>query len=116
MGHSGCGKSSIVSMIERFYDPVEGQVLFNGIDIKQLDPRWYKKHIALVSQEPVLFAGTIRDNISYGLSPEEVTEELVRDACSKANILSSIEDKNIFPDGFDTLVGERGVKLSGGQK
>ena len=116
VGHSGCGKSSIIAMIERFYDPMEGQVLFSGVDIKDLDARWYKRQIALVSQEPALFAGTIRENISYGLSEDEATDELIKDACKKANALSFIEDKNVFPDGFDTMVGDRGIKLSGGQK
>lgn len=60
-GTSGCGKSSIIALIERFYDPVEGQILFNGVDIKTLDPRWYHEQISIVQQEPILFAGTIRD-------------------------------------------------------
>ena len=73
MGTSGCGKSSIISLIERFYDPVEGEVLFSGVDIKDLDPRWYKNQIAIVSQEPVLFSGSIRQNICYGLDESKVT-------------------------------------------
>ena len=67
VGSSGCGKSSLISLIERFYDPNEGRILFSGIDIKEFEPRWYKTQVALVSQEPILFAGTIRDNICYGL-------------------------------------------------
>lgn len=114
MGPSGCGKSSIIALIERFYDPKEGQVLFSGVDIKQLDARWYKRQIAIVSQEPVLFAGTIRENICYGLDTDEVTTEQLEEACRKANALNFIMDKSIFPDGFDTIVGERGIKLSGG--
>lgn len=116
VGPSGCGKSSIISLIERFYDPIEGQVLFSGVDVKDLDARWYKRQIAIVSQEPVLFSGSIRENICYGLELDEVSEEQLRDACRKANALNFIMDKSVFPDGFDTLVGERGIKLSGGQK
>ena len=91
-------------------------MLFSGVDIAELDQRWYKRQIAIVSQEPVLFSGSIRDNICYGLEKEEMTTEHLEEACRKANALSFIQDKSIFPQGFDTLVGERGVKLSGGQK
>ena len=69
----GCGKSSLISMIERFYDPKEGKVLFDGVDIKTLEPQWYHQQVAIVSQEPVLFSGTIGENISYGLKENEVT-------------------------------------------
>lgn len=113
VGESGCGKSTIISLILRFYDPTSGQVLFNGVDIKTLDPAWYKRQIAIVQQEPVLFSGSIRDNICYGCDTE-VNEEDLKEACRKANSLGFIEDPSIFPQGFDTLVGERGVKLSGG--
>ena len=95
---------------------MEGQVLFSGVDVKDLDQRWYKKQIAIVSQEPVLFSGTIRENICYGMELDEVTNEMLEEACAKANALNFIKDTSIFPDGFDTLVGERGIKLSGGQK
>ena len=100
VGQSGCGKSSIISLIERFYDPKEGQVLFSGVDVKDLDCRWYKRQIAIVSQEPVLFAGTIRENICYGLDESEVTDADVEAACDKANALKFIQDKTIFPQGF----------------
>jgi ATP-binding cassette, subfamily B (MDR/TAP), member 9 len=71
--------------------------------------------MAIVQQEPILFSGSIRENITYGLD-HEATEEELNLACEKANALKFIQDKTIFPDGYDTLVGERGVKLSGGQK
>lgn len=100
VGQSGCGKSSIISLIERFYDPKEGQVLFSGVDVKDLDCRWYKRQIAIVSQEPVLFAGSIRENICYGLDESEVTDADVEAACDKANALNFIQDKSIFPQGF----------------
>lgn len=114
VGQSGCGKSSIIALVQRFYDPQSGQVLFSGRDIKELEPRWYKKQIAIVSQEPVLFSGTIRENICYGLDPNSVSEAQLDDACAKANALVFIKDLSLFKDGYDTVVGERGVKLSGG--
>ena len=121
VGHSGCGKSSIVSLIERFYDPTDGKLLFAGCDLKDLDTRWYhQSQIALVQQEPILFSNSIRENICYGvdftgLSAEQITDRL-REACRQANALTFIEDTELFPQGFDTIVGERGIKLSGGQK
>lgn len=114
VGPSGCGKSSIISMIERFYDPRGGKVCFDGTDIRELDPKWYHQQVAIVSQEPVLFSGTIKDNISYGLEPENVTTEMLDRACRQANAYEFIKDKDLFPEGYETLVGERGVKLSGG--
>ena len=114
VGTSGCGKSSIISLVERFYDPIEGGVFFSGVNIKDLDPRWYKNQIAIVSQEPVLFSGTIKQNICYGLDVENITEKELEEACAKANALTFISEKQQFPQGFDTLVGERGIKLSGG--
>lgn len=119
-GTSGCGKSSIISLIERFYDPTEGEVLFNGRDIRDLDPKWYHNQIAIVQQEPILFAGTIAENILYGLELEGHTQEeinaMMDDACRQASAYDFIHDTGLFPDCYDTLVGERGVKLSGGQK
>ena len=107
-------------MIERFYDPIEGSVNFNGRDIRELDPRWYHQQISLVQQEPVLFGGTIKENILYGLTVEGKSaneiDELIDEACRQANAFNFIHDKRLFPLGYDTVVGERGVKLSGGQK
>lgn len=76
-GTSGCGKSSIISLIERFYDPEEGEVLFNGRNIKELEPNWYHNNVAIVQQEPVLFSGSIRENIIYGLDLTGKSEEEV---------------------------------------
>lgn len=119
-GTSGCGKSSIIAMIERFYDPTAGGVYFNGVNIKELEPRWYKEQVAIVQQEPVLFSGTIRENIIYGLDLSKKTEEeiesMLHDAARQANAYSFIHDASLFPLGYKTVVGERGVKLSGGQK
>ena len=101
-------------MIERFYDPVSGRVTFDGIDVKELDPKWYHSQIAIVSQEPVLFSGSIKENIAYGLDPRIVTQEMLDEACTQANAYGFIHDKDLFPEGYSTVVGERGVKLSGG--
>ena len=121
MGHSGCGKSSIVSLIERFYDPTDGKLLFEGCDLKDLDTRWYhQSQIALVQQEPILFSNSIRENICYGVDFSGMSEDQIqarlREACRKANALTFIEDKKLFPQGFATIVGEKGIRLSGGQK
>ena len=119
-GTSGCGKSSIISLLERFYDPTEGEVYFNGRDIKELDPKWYHSQIAIVQQEPVLFSGSIRDNITYGVDLEGKSEDEIIAMCDEATKQSSaydfIHDEDLFPLCYDTMVGERGVKLSGGQK
>lgn len=103
-------------MIERFYDPNQGRVEFDGQDVKGLEPKWYHQQVAIVSQEPVLFSGTIKENIGYGLPAEMVREEDLDHACRQANAYEFIHDKDLFPEGYDTIVGERGVKLSGGQK
>ena len=103
-------------MIERFYDPNEGVIEFDGKDIKTLDPRWYHQQVAIVSQEPVLFSGSIKDNITYGLDPAKLTQEHLDTACRQANAYDFIHDLELFPEGYSTIVGERGVKLSGGQK
>lgn len=116
VGTSGCGKSSIISMIERFYEPSSGEVQLDGTDIKTLNPKWYHKQIAIVSQEPVLFSGSIKENITYGLDEDLITTETLDEACKMANAYDFIHDRDLFPEGYETVVGERGVKLSGGQK
>ena len=120
-GTSGCGKSSLISLVERFYDPEEGEVLFNGINIKELDPTWYHNQIAIVQQEPILFSGSIGENILYGLEGIEgkttdQLEDMMDEACKQASAYDFIHDKDLFPSCYDTIVGERGIKLSGGQK
>ncbi|EJU03193.1 multidrug resistance protein 1 [Dacryopinax primogenitus] len=114
-GASGCGKSTTIQMIERFYDPLAGTVSLDGIPITALNVADYRKHIAIVSQEPTLYAGTIRFNILLGACKpaEEVTQEEIEDACRDANILDFIKS---LPDGFETSVGNKGTSLSGGQK
>ncbi|KAJ3287792.1 ATP-binding cassette, sub-B (MDR TAP), member 8 [Borealophlyctis nickersoniae] len=110
-GASGSGKSTVGQLIERFYDPDMGQVLIDGVDVKELDPSWLRRHIGYISQEPVLFATTIYENIRYG-NPD-ATPDQVRAAARQANAADFIES---FPQGYGTVVGERGVTLSGGQK
>jgi len=120
VGASGSGKSTIISLVERFYDPLSGAVKLDGQDIKELNVNWLRNQIGLVSQEPILFATTIKDNVAHGLIGskfESVSEEerdaLIKDACRKANADGFISK---LPEGYDTLVGERGFLLSGGQK
>nr|GFA09766.1 ABC transporter B family member 19 [Tanacetum cinerariifolium] len=111
VGGSGSGKSTVVSLIERFYDPNEGQILLDNVDIKTLQLRWLRDQIGLVNQEPALFATTILENILYG-KPDATTAE-IEAATSAANAHSFI---TLLPNGYNTQVGERGVQLSGGQK
>ena len=120
VGASGSGKSTIVSLVERFYDPTSGVVKIDGVDAKDLNLKWLRSQIGLVSQEPSLFSTTIRQNIAHGLigtihenASEEVKEALIKEASIKANADSFITK---LPLGYDTLVGERGFLLSGGQK
>ncbi|CAK4447983.1 unnamed protein product [Aphanomyces euteiches] len=111
VGPSGSGKSTIVSLVERFYDPVAGIVKLDGVDLKTLNPRWLRQQIGLVGQEPCLFADTIAVNIGHG-KPNATIEE-IHDAARRANAFDFILS---FPQGFDTVVGDRGAQLSGGQK
>ncbi|KAF3782416.1 putative multidrug resistance protein [Nymphaea thermarum] len=111
VGQSGSGKSTIISLIERFYDPIKGVIRIDGRDIKSYNLRSLRKHIALVGQEPTLFAGTIRENITYG--KENATEAETVDAARAANAHEFIGS---LKDGYETWCGDRGVQLSGGQK
>ncbi|XP_016188689.1 putative multidrug resistance protein [Arachis ipaensis] len=111
VGHSGSGKSTIIGLVERFYDPLKGSVCIDEQDIVSYNLRMLRSHIALVSQEPTLFAGTIRENIAYG--KEEATESEIRRAAAMANAHEFISG---MKDGYETYCGERGVQLSGGQK
>jgi len=115
VGASGSGKSTIIQLIERFYDPLAGDIYMDGEKITEWNLQEYRKHLALVSQEPTLYAGTVRFNILLGaIKPqEEVTQEEIENACRDANILEFIEG---LPQGFDTEVGGKGSQLSGGQK
>ncbi|KAF9595279.1 hypothetical protein IFM89_038414, partial [Coptis chinensis] len=111
VGGSGSGKSTVVSLIERFYDPNQGQVLLDNVDIKTVQLNWLRNQTGLVNQEPALFATTILENILYGKPDATVVE--VEAATTAANAHSFI---SLLPSGYNTQVGERGVQLSGGQK
>ncbi|XP_037828263.1 ATP-dependent translocase ABCB1 [Lucilia sericata] len=111
VGSSGCGKSTCIQLIQRFYDPEGGQVLFNNVDLKDIDITWLRGRIGVVGQEPILFGTSIYENIRYGR--EDATKEQIEAAARAANAMIFI---NKLPQGFDTLVGERGAQLSGGQK
>ncbi|CCM03554.1 uncharacterized protein FIBRA_05690 [Fibroporia radiculosa] len=115
VGASGCGKSTTIQLIERFYDALSGTVYLDDQPITEYNVNEYRKHIALVSQEPTLYSGSIRFNILLGATKpdSEITQEEIEDACRKANILDFIMG---LPQGFDTEVGGKGSQLSGGQK
>ncbi|KAF5445810.1 hypothetical protein F2P56_031498 [Juglans regia] len=111
VGPSGAGKSSILALLLRFYDPKEGMILIDEKDIKQYNLRRLRTQIGVVQQEPLLFNSTIRDNICYGTN--EASESELVEVSMEANIHEFISN---LPDGYDTIVGERGCQLSGGQK
>ncbi|GAA6048222.1 hypothetical protein JCM3770_006486, partial [Rhodotorula araucariae] len=115
VGASGCGKSTSIQLITRFYDPLGGKVLVDGQDISQLNVQSYRRGLALVSQEPTLYSGTVRYNVALGayVPPDQVTQEQIEQACKDANIHDLIVS---LPDGYDTDVGGKGTMLSGGQK
>ncbi|XP_029129242.1 ABC transporter B family member 11 isoform X2 [Cajanus cajan] len=111
VGESGSGKSTVVSLIERFYDPQAGEVLIDSINLKAFQLKWIRQKIGLVSQEPVLFTCSIKENIAYG--KDGATDEEIRTAAELANAAKFIDT---LPQGLDTMVGEHGTQLSGGQK
>lgn len=111
VGESGTGKSTIINLVERFYDPERGEILIDGINIKEFQLRWIRGKIGLVSQEPVLFASSIKDNIAYGKDGASLEE--IRAAAEHANAAKFIHS---LPQGLDTMVGVNGTQLSGGQK
>ncbi|CAK3835319.1 ABC transporter, ABC-B family, MDR type [Lecanosticta acicola] len=115
VGPSGCGKSTTIALLERFYNPLVGGIYVDGREISSLNVNSYRNHIALVSQEPTLYQGTIRENILLGADkkPENVPHEAIIQACKDANIYDFILS---LPEGFDTVVGSKGSMLSGGQK
>ena len=111
VGSSGAGKSTLASLLLRYYDQQGGSILFDGIDSRQIDLAYLRKHIAIVPQEVMLFADTIKENIRFG-RPEATDNELI-EAAKAANAWDFIQS---FPEGLDTQVGDRGIQLSGGQK
>jgi len=111
VGPSGAGKSTIIQLLMRFHEPVQGRIVIGGEDISSLDLLAYRKNFAIVPQDILLFGGSIRENIAYG-NPE-AGEDAIIEAARKANAMEFISS---FPEGMETLVGDRGVRLSGGQK
>ena len=111
VGHSGAGKSTIINLLSRFYDVTEGDILVDGIDIRDIKTSDFRRQFGIVLQEPFLFPGTIRDNIAYA-NPDASTEDVIR-AAKAANCHNFLLK---FPDGYDTQVGERGQRLSGGER
>ncbi|XP_011096469.1 ABC transporter B family member 9-like [Sesamum indicum] len=112
VGQSGSGKSTVINLLQRFYDPDSGNIYLDEIEIRQFNLSWLRRQMGLVSQEPILFNETIRDNITYGSQGDVMEEEIIvaAKAAHAHNFISSL------PDGYDTYVGERGIHLSGGQK
>ena len=120
VGQSGSGKSTIISLVERFYDPLEGDILLDGVPIRELNIRWLRSQIGLVSQEPTLFSTSVWENIAFGLLhteydnySEEEKDKLIVHAAHLANAHAFITQ---LPQGYQTQVGERAALLSGGQK
>lgn len=111
VGESGEGKTTITSLLLRLYEPDEGTIRIDGIDIRDVSQNSLRQNIAVVFQDPALFSGTIRENISY--AKPAASEKDIEDAARAANALEFIQK---LEDGFDTQIGERGIKLSGGQK
>jgi len=111
VGPSGVGKTTLASLVPRFYDPVEGSVTFDGTDLRELQVTALRRRVSVVLQDVFLFHGTVKENILFG-RPDAADAE-IEAAAAAANADEFIRD---LPDGYDTLVGERGIKLSGGQK
>ncbi len=111
VGHTGAGKSTLVSLIPRLMDATSGVVLLDGVPVRELDPEELRRQIGFVPQETFLFSATIAENIAFGV--EDATEDEIRVAAERAGLASDIAG---FPNGYQTMVGERGVTLSGGQK
>jgi ATP-binding cassette subfamily B protein len=111
VGSSGAGKTTLFQLLLRFYDPQQGEILFDGVPLSRLDPQALRRHIALVPQEPVIFATSVIENVRYA-RPDATLEE-VKAACAAAYADEFVEQ---LPEGYDSYLGERGVRLSGGQR
>lgn len=112
VGASGCGKSTMISLLERLYDPTTGRICMGGVDISKLSPRLYRQQMSLVMQQPILFRGSIRDNIALSLE-HEPTDEDIYEACRQANAYAFIQG---LPEGLGTACGSQGLQFSGGQR
>nr|POE66217.1 leptomycin b resistance protein pmd1 [Quercus suber] len=119
VGASGCGKSTLIALLERWYEPAKGQILLDGVDLTEYNTKWLRSNIRLVQQEPVLFRGTVFENIAKGFVgaqqnlSEQEQRKIVEEACKNSNAHEFIQN---LPEGYDTQVGERASMLSGGQK
>ena len=114
VGPSGGGKTTLLHLLERFYDVGSGRILFDGIDVRAVEPTVLRTKMALVAQQPALFSGSIRENIAYASRARGLAvDDVAVDAAAKA--AHAYDFATAFPDGFETAVGERGVRLSGGQ-
>ena len=114
VGRSGSGKSTIASLLLRLYDPTQGNIYLDGKNLKELNPTWLRQNIGAVNQEPVLFSGTIKENILYGLNlGDKISESRFQQVIKEAHVNEFVMT---MPDRMKTLVGQRGVMLSGGQK
>jgi ATP-binding cassette subfamily B protein len=111
VGHTGSGKSTLVSLVPRLMDPTSGAVLLDGVDLREFDPADLRRQIGFVPQETFLFSATVAENIAFGV--EDASEDQIRRAAEIAGLEGDIEG---FPAGYQTMVGERGITLSGGQK
>jgi ABC-type multidrug transport system fused ATPase/permease subunit len=111
VGQSGSGKTTIVDLVLRLFVPTSGRILVDGIDLEKLDLFEWRQRIAYVPQDPVLFRGSLRENILRDTPP--AAEQALREACDLANVTAFAD---MMPEGLDTQVGDRGVKLSGGQR
>ena len=111
VGHSGAGKSTVLNLVIGFVRPTGGRILLDGRDMREIDLRAYRRFISVVPQESILFEGSVRENVTYGLSgvPDAVVESALRDA-------NAWEFVQSLPEGIQTHIGERGAKLSGGQR
>jgi ATP-binding cassette, subfamily B (MDR/TAP), member 1 len=119
VGSSGSGKTTVISLLERFYEPQGGRITFNGEDISEISLKKLRGRMSLVAQEPYLFSGTIRENVLLGMNADsdsisvEVIEKKIKEACAAAGLHAFISS---LPAGYDTEIGNSGVTLSGGQK
>jgi len=114
VGYSGSGKSTISNLIQRFYEPNDGNIFIDNINIKDFNLDWLHQNIGLVSQEPLLCNGTIEYNITYGV--KEYTMNKLENVCEISRVNEFLKDKRLFPEGLKTMIGERGTNISGGQK
>jgi ATP-binding cassette subfamily B protein len=112
LGSTGSGKTTLVNLLPRFYDYTEGSLTLDGVELKDYPRRYLRQQIGIVEQEPFLFSRTIRENITYGVGRDVPNAEI--EAAARAAAIHDVVMS--FPDGYDTLVGEKGVTLSGGQK